>query len=348
MNSKERFLATIERKPVDRPACWLGMPTPTAIPGLCDFYGVKTFNELKIACGDDFYAVEVPYKSPTCSALYAAFDWYMNGSNVDTEHRTLTADGCFAHCEDLDDVLAVNFPWPDPELYIDPAECARLVAEAPDDKVVIGMAWCCHFQDFCAAFGMQTALMNMVSEPEMVHYVDEKIVSFYEKALHIFLDNTKGRVDAVLIGDDLGSQRGLMISPELIKEFVIPGAKRLIDIIHSYGAKVIYHSCGSVVDAIPLLIEAGVDAVHPIQALAAGMQPDNLKAKFDGQVSFCGGVDTQNLLPNGTPDQVMAKVKELRGYFPTGLIVSPSHEAIQNDVPPANIKALFDEATKIY
>ena len=348
MNSKERFLATIERKPVDRPACWLGMPTPSAIPGLCDFYGVKTFNELKIACGDDFYAVEVPYKSPTCSALYAAFDWYMNGSNVDTEHRTLTADGCFAHCEDIEDVEAVNFPWPDPELYIDPAECARLVAEAPDDKVVIGMAWCCHFQDFCAAFGMQTALMNMVAEPEMVHYVDEKIVSFYEKALHIFLDNTHGRVDAVLIGDDMGSQRGLMISPELVKEFVIPGAKRLIDIIHSYGAKVIYHSCGSIVEAIPQLIEAGVDAVHPIQALAAGMQPANLKAKFEGKVSFCGGVDTQDLLPNCKPEEVMAKVKELRGYFPTGLIISPSHEAIQNDVPPANIKALFDEATKFY
>lgn len=348
MNSKERFYATIERKSVDRPACWMGMPTPTAIPELCKFYGVDTFNELKVACGDDFYAVEVPYKSPTCSALYAAFDWYMNGTNVDTEHRTLTADGCFAECEDIEDVEAVNFPWPDPELYIDPEECRRLVDEAPEDKVVIGMVWACHFQDVCAAFGMQTCLMNMVAEPEMVHAVDDKIVAFYEKALKIFLEATKGKVQAILIGDDMGSQRGLMISPALIEEFVIPGAKKLIDIAHSYGVKVIYHSCGSIVDAIPLLIEAGVDAVHPIQALAAGMQPDNLKAKFEGQVSFCGGVDTQDLLVNGTPEMVKDKVKELRGYFPTGLIVSPSHEAIQSDVPPANIKALFDEAQKIY
>lgn len=348
MNSKERFYATIERKPVDRPACWMGMPTPTAIPELCKFYGVDTFNELKVACGDDFYAVEVPYKSPTCSALYAAFDWYMNGTNVDTEHRTLTADGCFAECEDIEDVEAVNFPWPDPELYIDPEECRRLVDEAPEDKVVIGMVWACHFQDVCAAFGMQTCLMNMVAEPEMVHAVDDKIVAFYEKALKIFLEATKGKVQAILIGDDMGSQRGLMISPALIEEFVIPGAKKLIDIAHSYGVKVIYHSCGSIVDAIPLLIEAGVDAVHPIQALAAGMQPDNLKAKFEGQVSFCGGVDTQDLLVNGTPEMVKDKVKELRGYFPTGLIVSPSHEAIQSDVPPVNIKALFDEAQKIY
>ena len=85
----------------------------------------------------------------------------MNGSNVDTEHRTLTADGCFAQCEDLEDVEAVNFPWPDPAKYIDPELCKQLVDEAPDDKVVMGMLWACHFQDTCAAFGMQTCLMNI-------------------------------------------------------------------------------------------------------------------------------------------------------------------------------------------
>ena len=65
MNSIERFYATAERRSVDRPACWLGMPTPSAIPGLCEHFGVKTFEDLKANCGDDFYAVEVPYHSPT-------------------------------------------------------------------------------------------------------------------------------------------------------------------------------------------------------------------------------------------------------------------------------------------
>ena len=83
-------------------------------------------------------------------------------------------------------------------------------------------------------------------------------------------------------------------------------------------------------------------------ALAAGMDPQNLKDKFEGQVSFCGGVDTQDLLPNGTPEQVAAKVKELRTIFQTGLIISPSHEGLQEDVPPQNIKAMFDEVNKIY
>jgi uroporphyrinogen decarboxylase len=348
MNSIERFYATVERKPVDRPACWLGDPTPAEAKRLCEFYKVPDVKALKRVCGDDFYAVEIPYHSPTCNAIFAAFDWYMNGTNVDTEHRTLTADGCYANCEDLDDVKAVNFPWPDPEQYIDPKICRQLVDEAPKDKTVMGMLWACHFQDTCAAFGMQTALMNMVSDPEMVHYVDDHIVAFYEKALRIFLEATKGKVHAILIGDDVGSQRGLMISPKLISEFVIPGAKKLIAIAHSYGVKVVFHSCGSIVDAIPLLIEAGVDVIHPIQALAAGMQPANLKEKFEGKISFCGGVDTQELLPHGTPDEVRAKVRELRGYFPTGLIISPSHEGLQADVPPENIQALFQEADQIY
>lgn len=348
MNSLERFYATVERKPVDRPACWMGDPTPGETIRLCEHYGVKDIKELKKVCGDDFYAVEIPYHSPTCNAIFAAFDWYQNGSNVDTEHRTLTADGCFAFCEDVDDAKAVNFQWPDPADFIDPALCRKLVDEAPGDKAVMGMLWACHFQDTCAAFGMQTALMNMVAEPELVHYVDDHIVDFYVKALKIFLEATKGKVHAILIGDDIGSQRGLMISPALVEEFVIPGARKLIEIAHSYGVKVLYHSCGSIVEGIPLLIEAGVDIIHPIQALAAGMQPDNLKAKFEGQVTFCGGVDTQDLLPNGTPEQVRAKVKELRDYFPTGLIISPSHEALQEDVPPANVKAMFEEANKIY
>jgi uroporphyrinogen decarboxylase len=195
---------------------------------------------------------------------------------------------------------------------------------------------------------MENAMMNMLAAPELVHYVNDRIMDFYMKALKIFLEATKGKLHAILIGDDMGSQLDLMISPDMVKEFVIPGAKQLVDLAHSYGVKVIYHSCGSIVRAIPMLIEAGVDVIHPIQALAAGMDPESLKEQFGDKVSFCGGVDTQELLPNGTPEQVMEKVKYLRELFPTGLIISPSHEAIQSDVPPANIKAMFTEAQKIY
>lgn len=345
MNSKERFFATVERKPIDRPAAWLGMPDIYSQPALFEYYGVKDLHELKLAVGDDFYAVEVPYQSPTATAIHAAFDWYMDGE-VDAEERTLTADGCFKDAEEIEDLDF--FEWPDPAKYIDVEECKARVAKAPKDKVRLGIMWSSHFQDTCAAFGMETALMNMIANPEIYEAVNEKVMEFYLKANKIFYEATKGELDAVLIGNDMGSQRGLMLSPAMVREFIMPGCKQLVEQAHSYGLKVIYHSCGSIVDVIPDLIEAGVDVIHPIQALATGMEPQNLKDKFEGKVSFCGGVDTQDLLVNGTPEQVRAKVKELRTIFPTGLIVSPSHEAIMPDVPPANIKALFDEAQKIY
>ena len=345
MNSIERFYATVQRQPVDRPAAWLGMPTSDALPGLFSYYGVDSLHALKLAVGDDFYAVEVPYQSETASAIYAAFDWYRNGSDVDVEHRTLTTDGCFVDAEELSDLDF--FDWPNPEQYIDTAECARRINLAPPDKVALGMLWCCHFQDFCASFGMETALMNMAANPELVQAVDAHIMEFYLKACKIFFEATKGKLHAVLIGDDLGSQQGLMISPDMARKFVLPGAKKLVDLAHSYGLKVIYHSCGAISDIIEDLIGIGVDIVHPIQAKAKGMSAAELKARFGDRVSFCGGVDTQDLLPNGSPEQVREAVRNLKSLFPTGLIISPSHEAIQSDVPPANIFALFDEATKI-
>ena len=338
MNSLERFYATAERRPVDRPAAWLGMPDPQALPGLFSYYGVKDIHELKMAVGDDFYAVEVPYESETAHAIYAAFDWYKNGE-VDAMNRTLTAPGCFHDAEDMEDLV---FDWPDPAAYIDAAECRRRVEMAPEGKTVLGILWSAHFQDTCAAFGMETALMNMIAAPELYEAVNKKVLEFYLKANRIFYEATKGKLHAVLIGNDMGSQRGLMISPELVRRFVIPGCRRLAEQAHSYGLKVIYHSCGAISDIIPDLIDAGVDIIHPIQALAAGMEPQGLKEKFGDRVSFCGGVDTQELLVHGTPEDVRKKVEELKRLFPTGLILSPSHEAILPDVPPENIGALFD------
>lgn len=111
--------------------------------------------------------------------------------------------------------------------------------------------------------------------------------------------------------------------------------------------KVIYHSCGAISQIIPDLITAGADVIHPIQALATDMHPNKLKADLGESVAFCGGVDTQELLVKGNSKSVKDKIKELKQIFPTGLIISPSHEAILPDVAPTNIAVLFEEATKI-
>ena len=101
-------------------------------------------------------------------------------------------------------------------------------------------------------------------------------------------------------------------------------------------------SCGAIRELIPDLVEIGVDAIHPIQALATGMDAEGLARDFGGKASFCGGVDAQNLLVNGTPADIRKRVMELKRLFPTGLVISPSHEAILPDIPPENVAALFE------
>jgi len=338
MNHIERFYATLERKPVDKPASWLGLPDHHALPALYAHFGVSTMQDLKKVINDDIYPVELPYQSPTSNAIYAAFDFAKAGAS-DLDHRTLTAAGFF---EDYTDPSRINdFDWPDPKKYISPEECKKVVDEVPDGYAVLGVIWSAHFQDACAAFGMEAALMTMYTDPEMFRAIIDKITEFYLEANKIFYENTKGKLHAVLIGNDFGSQTCLMLSPDAIREFVLPGTRALVAQAKSYGLKVFHHSCGAIYEIIPDLIEAGVDVIHPIQALATGMEPDRLKADFGDKVSFCGGVDAQNLLVNGTPEQVAQKVKQLKEIFPTGLIISPSHEAILPDIAPANVEALF-------
>ena len=341
MDHRERFYATIERRPVDYPCTWLGLPDEQALPGLYEYFKVNSPLELIEKLDDDVVPVELPYHSPNANAIYAALDFAKRGK-IAREHRTLNAPGFF---EDLSDPASVtDFAWPDPAEFIDPAECYTAVASAGDSRAVIGIIWSSHFQDLCAAFGLQTAFMKFYDAPELVEAISKRIVDFYLKANEIFYVATKGRLDAVLIGNDYGSQRGLMLSPKHIRQFAFPGAKKLIDQAKSYGLKVIYHSCGSICPVIPDLIELGVDAIHPIQALAKGMDAQSLFNDFENKITFCGGVDHQNLLVNGTPEEVRKKVRELRELFPTGLIISPSHEAILPDISPANIEAMFAAA----
>ncbi len=337
MDHIERFYATLDRQPVDRPAAWLGIPDPSALPRLYDYFGVQDMAALKARLDDDVWPVELPYHSPVSEAIYSAFPFAKK--TLDPTERTLTAPGFFEDYSKAEDVE--RFDWPDPEKYIDPAECRRVVEEVPEGYAVLGAVWSAHFQDACAAFGMEDALVKMYTAPGLFRAVTERIVDFYLRANRIFYEATRGKLHAVLIGNDFGSQRGLMVSPEDLREFIFDGTRRLLSQAHEYGVKVIHHSCGSVYDVIPDIISAGADAINPMQALAYKMEPDRLQRDFGGKISFCGGVDAQYLMVNGTPGEVREKVLELRRLFPTGLILSPSHETILPDTKPENVEALF-------
>lgn len=338
MTHKERFHATIERRTVDRPASWLGIPTPDAIDALFAHFGAASMDELKRKLNDDVFPVEVPYHHPPSNHIACAFD-FAKASSEDYTERTLTSPGFF---EDIDDPSRIDeFPWPSPHEHMSEEECRSVIAAAPSDYAILGVMWSAHFQDACAAFGMENALMTMMDAPEMFQAVLDRILEFYLESNEIFYRAADGRLDAVLIGNDFGSQNALMVSAEQLRRHVFPGTRKLIEQAHSFGLKVIHHSCGAICPIVQDLADLGADAIHPIQALAADMDVEHLKTEFFGRASFCGGVDAQNLLVNGSPGAVAARVHELKALFPTGLVISPSHEAILPDIPPANIEALF-------
>lgn len=340
MDSRERFYATINYEKVDRPASWIGLPVPAAEKELFAHFCVSSVSELKQKLDDDIWPIEVPFNCPPSNHIACAFPFAKARHNDTPDERTLTAPGFF---EDYDDPADVDkFNWPDPTKMLLKEESLRLAKSIPSDKIRMGVMWSAHFQDACSAFGMEHALITMMMNPEMFQAVIDRITEFYLQANELFYEATKGFLDAVLIGNDFGSQTGLMVDPENLRQFVFPGTKKIIEQAKSYRLKVIHHSCGSIFPIIGDLAELGADVVHPIQALAANMDPHKLKANFAEKVAFCGGIDAQYLLVNREPSDVKAKVRELMEIFPTGLILSPSHEAILPDIPPANIEAIFD------
>jgi uroporphyrinogen decarboxylase len=344
MNHKDRFYATINNAPVDRPASWLGLPVPAAEPALKKHFGVSSMDELKLAIDDDIYPIEVPYNYAPSNHIACAFD-FAKVSHLDTpDERTLTAPGFFEDYENPTDVDKFN--WPDPAKYLDREEAARRVKAVDENYARMGIMWSAHFQDACSAFGMEHALMTMLMNPDMFQAVIDRITEFYLKANEIFYEATKGYLDVVLIGNDFGSQTGLMLDPDLIRQMVLPGTKQLIDQAKSYGLKVMHHSCGSIFPIVEDLVETGADIIHPIQALAAEMSVENVHKHFAGKTAFCGGIDAQYLLVKGTPAEIEKRVHEVKEIFPTGLIVSPSHEAVLPDIAPENIEALFKAVNK--
>jgi uroporphyrinogen decarboxylase len=156
MDHTERFYATTERRAVDRPASWLGIPDRSALPGLFKYFKVDNCNELKAKLDDDIYPIEMPYHSPSSNAIYAAFN-FAKETPGSIDERTLTTPGFFEDFTDPDDVDKFN--WPDPGKYIDRSLCRKVAEEVPDGYAILGVLWSCHFQDACAAFGMETALL---------------------------------------------------------------------------------------------------------------------------------------------------------------------------------------------
>jgi uroporphyrinogen decarboxylase len=340
MDPKERFYRTIKRQPLDRAATWIGMPVASAMPRLLKYFNSSSIEEIKIKLEDDIWPINVPYINPPTNDIGCALSFAKSGIGGAQDERTLTAPGYFEDMTDPNEVF--GYKWPDPKDHLDTNESLARAKAIPEKYVRMGIMWSAHFQDTCSAFGMGNALTTMVTYPDMFEAVINRITDFYLDANELFYKATKGYLDAVLIGNDFGSQEGLMVDPDLLRKYVFPGTRKLIQQAKDYGLTVVHHSCGSIFPIIGDLFDMGVDIIHPIQALAKDMDIVTLKENFPLKGAFIGGVDAQNLLVHGKPEEVIKEVDRLLSFFPTGLIVSPSHEAILQDTKPENIEAMFN------
>lgn len=204
-------------------------------------------------------------------------------------------------------------------------------------------------QHLCMWVGDEDFLCILASDEELAVAMIEKHNEIrLEHALRT-LEAGGGRIHELDGGGDYGTQRALLIRPEMFRRYFKPLYKKFYkEIKDNYDVKIQFHSCGSIVDIIPDLIEVGVDILDPIQPAAAGMEPKSLKEAFGRSLVFHGGMDIQELLPHGTPEEVRKEVRRLYSILGQdgGYILAPSHN-IQVDTPVENILAMYDEAARI-
>ena len=251
-----------------------------------------------------------------------------------------------AHMQSVAEIDA--YAWPDPaKAAFEPLPAAAVWQPRLAETVVgegsfigpFGIAW--------QVRGMENLMIDMVENPAMADAVIRHIDAFTLPLLKRFLGTYQGAVDYVACGDDFGTQLGLLISRAHFSRFFGPSLRRHFELARSYGVMCYQHCCGAIFDIIPDLIDCGVQILNPIQTGAVGMDPARLKREFGKDLCFHGAMDIQQTLPRGTPEDVRREVRDRVAQLgPNGYILGPSH-AMQADIPPANIVAMYEEIRRI-
>ena len=195
--------------------------------------------------------------------------------------------------------------------------------------------------------GFQQFFFDLMDDPVLAEAIMDRVLDFFLEYFDRILTAAEGGIDLVFTADDLGGQRGLLMSREMWEKHIKPRHVRLNAMIHSRGAKVIYHSDGAVMEVVDGLMDAGIDVLQALQLDAEGMDAEILKDTFGDRLCFEGGVSVQKILPFGTADEVRNEVRRLIRILGRdgGYILGPSH-AIQAGTPPENILAMFDAAVE--
>lgn len=317
---------------------WKGHPHEEALAIYLADFNVKDEDELSILLGDDLKWKHAggSYKHPDGCPM---FDCYHGIKKV-----SHSQPGVFAETEDIKEIE--KFPWPEVK-HLNFDEYIDIARKTRENKMAFfGGFWACFFHDIADFFGMENYFIKMYTDPAVVEAVTEQVVGFYLQANKALFEKAADLIDVYFFGNDFGTQLDLFISPDMFRKFIYPSIIKLVDLAKSYDIKVALHSCGSIYRVLPLLIDAGVDILHPIQAKAANMDAIYLNKNYKDKIVFMGGLDTQDLLPFGTETQIKEEVKRLKDIFGPNYILSPSHEALLKNVSSNNVKAMADEVKK--
>ena len=279
---------------------------------------------------------------------------YIDHFGVTFEGTTGTADKHFLYkngplhggklTEDRIDAL----DWPDPD---DPSMVSGIKARVARYKAA---------GDFCLVLnvpdqvihrayslrGMEAFLKDLFKAPEAACHLMDRLVDYNIRASeNMIREAGPENIDVIFFGEDLGTQNGCMFDPDAIYGRLIkPRHERVIQTLKALtGAKSLFHCCGSAYLFIDHLIDIGVDILNPVQVAAKNMEPERLKAEFGDRMAFWGGIDSQQVLPYGTPEEVRAETHRIIDVLGAGggYVLNSVHN-IQPEVPPENVVAMFD------
>lgn len=249
----------------------------------------------------------------------------------------------------MDALDKYEWPQPDPPEIIEKLrDQAKYLYDHTDYALVgSGVIGGGIFEQPARVMGLENFFMSLVSEPKFADRLMEKITEIYIESCNNYLDLVGRYLQVFTYWDDVCTQDGWMISPDIYRKRIKPRQRRLVDAIRKKtDAKIYYHGCGAVFELIPELIDVGFDIINPVQVSAAGMDTRRLKKTYGRDITFWGGgIDTQKTLPFGTPEEVADEVKRrIDDLAPGGGFVFAAVHNIQADVPPRNIVAAFETA----
>jgi len=335
MTSRERVLRAIDHKETDR------LPRnfrcqEELIGPLLDRLGLRSVRELEIRFKIDLQHVPLSFRCP-----------YADGRNIwgMTFQTTGTTTNVDLHpLAGATTVEQVNaHAWPDPDwLEIDAFKKAAIEARKTG-RAVVGSSWGSIFGESYRLMGMDNFMAAMALYPDVASAVIARVADFFMEVDRRLFDASGELIDLCYYGNDFGSQKGLLFSRQMLKDFFAPHIKRLIDQAKGYGLRAMYHSCGAVSELIDDLIDCGVDVLDPVQITAEGMEPRRLKDRFGDRICFHGAISAQRVLPLGTEEQVREHVDRIcRIMKPSGGYIFTSDQQVTADTPVENIIAMYD------